>query len=121
MICQFYFSLKACVDVKKNHLGVCCTDRGDVMKGKRTVRQDDFLPVRNQNICIYLCLLLFQVSDIDLGLLDDNDDYTHPYTNNKESISDIIFPQEEKKNKPTTTSIHMLFSVDIRKTVNFKE
>ena len=62
-----------------------------------------------------------QVSDTDLGLLDDNDDYTHPYTNNKESISDIIFPQEEKKNKPTTTSIHILFSVDIRKTVNFKE
>ena len=28
--------------MKKNHLGVCCTDRVDVMKGKRTARQDDF-------------------------------------------------------------------------------
>ena len=91
------------------------------MKGKRTVRQDDFLPVRNQNICIYLCLLLFQVSDIDLGLLDDNDDYTHTYTNNEESISDIIFSQEEKKNNPTTTSIQILFSLNIINTVNFKE
>ena len=59
---------------------------------------------------------MFKVSDEDLGLLDDNDDYyshhydTHTYTSNEEDISDIKFTGEEKKIQPTTTSIQILFS-----------
>ena len=48
---------------------------------------------------------MFQVSDIDLGLLDDNEDYTHTYTSNDDNISEIKFNQEEKEIQPSTLSI----------------
>ena len=58
---------------------------------------------------------LFQVSDIDLGLLDDNEDYAHTYTINEENISQIKFNTEEKEIKHEALSIEIVIKISTRK------
>ena len=80
------------------NLGVCCTEMEEVMKGKRTVRQDDFLPVNHMYLfCIQT--KIFKVSDSDIRFFDDEDTSNH-LTQELKKIEDETFSSKEEELKP---------------------